>query len=78
MQAVNFYSFYVYRTALSNLLGSANLNAGGTDRFLAGARAGEPPPPPPTPPHPNLQLSHRGLTYSSIRMGRSAIKPNMT
>lgn len=40
LQAVNFYSFYLYRTALSKTLAATQTNLGGLDRFLAGAMAG--------------------------------------
>lgn len=42
LQAVNFYSFYVYRTALSKTLAATQTSLGGLDRFLAGAMAGKP------------------------------------
>ena len=40
MQAVNFYSFYIYRTALSKTLAATETSLGGLDRFIAGAMAG--------------------------------------
>ena len=40
LQAVNFYSFYVYRTALSKFLAAGEMSLGGCERFIAGAFAG--------------------------------------
>ena len=39
LQAINFYSFYLYRTALGKAL--KHIDVKGTDRFFAGALAGE-------------------------------------
>ena len=40
LQAMNFYSFYIYRTALSKTLAATQTTLGGLDRFVAGAMAG--------------------------------------